>query len=173
MKGIIFPHVVWVESFPDMGYIYANDFGFTTDPNAFGRYTEDENNIYIEPLIYTPIETPETLASTYDALEVEKNVPIACDSSDKYTGENKGTVEMVNGLQELGYIEAFKISKTNSVMYWLGSMKNKRIHIVKNHLYPQIKKEQENYRMKEINGIAINQPIDKFNHFWIWHVMGI
>ena len=37
---------------------------------------------------------------------------------------------------------------------------------MKNHLYKEIKKEKENYRMKEIGGMAINQPIDSFNHFW-------
>lgn len=166
MEGLIFPHVIWIDKFPDMGYIYANDFGFTTDPNALVRYSEDDNDIYIEPLIYTPIETPSILANSFNALGVEKTIPIACDSSDKYTGENKGTVEMVQGLNDLGFEEAYKISKTKSVMFWLLSMKNKRIHIVKNHLYPEIKKEQENYSMKKINGIAINQPIDKFNHFW-------
>jgi len=91
---------------------------------------------------------------------------IPCDSSDKYTGENKGTVEMVKGLKQQGFINAYKISKTKSVIYWLNSMKTKKIHIVKNHLYKEALKEQQNYRMKEIGGIAINQTIDKFNHMW-------
>lgn len=166
MKGVIFDRVTWIDGFPDMAYTYANDFGFTADPNAFGRYAEDEKNIYVELLIYEPIETPETLANTFETLGVEKYLPIACDSSDKYTGENKGTVEMVRGLQDLGYDEAFKISKTKSVMYWILSMKKKKIHVVKNHLWKYAKKEQENYKFKEINGILINQPIDKYNHFW-------
>jgi len=51
-------------------------------------------------------------------------------------------------------------------MFWLLSMKKKKIHIVKNEFYLQVKKEQENYHLKEINGIAINQPVDKWNHFW-------
>ena len=51
-------------------------------------------------------------------------------------------------------------------MYWILSMKTKKIHIVKNSLYMDIKKEKENYKFKEINGILINQPIDKYNHFW-------
>ena len=33
-------------------------------------------------------------------------------------------------------------------------------------MYRISKKEAQNYRMKEINGIPINQPIDKFNHIW-------
>lgn len=166
MKGVIFPVVTWIDNFPDIAYIYANDFGFTADPNVLVRYGETETDIYIEPLTYEPIETPELLAGVLERFGVERELPLACDSSDKYTGENKGTVEMVRGLWELGYNEAFKISKTKSVMYWILSMKNKRINIVKNHLYKYAKKEQENYRFKEINGIMINQPEDSFNHMF-------
>jgi hypothetical protein len=167
MKGVIFPYVEWIDKFPeDKGVIYPNDFGFTTDPNALGKYAEDDYNIWIEPLTYEPIETPTELALVMDKLEIPKDAVIPCDSADKYTGENKGTVEMVKGLKKEGFINAYKISKTKSVIYWLNSMKNKKIHIVKNHLYQKALKEQQNYRMKEINGIAINLPIDKFNHIW-------
>jgi hypothetical protein len=168
MKGVIFPYVEWIDKFPeDKAAIYPNDFGFTTDPNALGRYAEDEFNIWIEPLCYEPIETPDALASLMEELGIDpaKDI-IPCDSADKYTGENKGTVEMVRGLKKRGFINAYKISKTKSVMFWLNSMKTKKIHIVKNHLYREALKEQQNYRMKEIGGIAINQPIDKFNHIW-------
>lgn len=165
MKGVIFPHVVWIDEFPDMGYSYGNDFGFTSDPNVTVRYAEDAKNIYIEPLCYQPIETPEELNNFWNSIGLENTLPITCDSSDKYTGENKGTVEMVSSLYDAGW-SVSKVRKTKSVMYWLLSMKNKRIHIVKNHLYSQAKKEQENYRFKEINGIQINQPIDMYNHLW-------
>jgi len=172
MKGVIFQHVEWIEEFPDMAYIFTNDFGFTTDPNALNKYAEDEHNIWIEPLLYTPIETTNELIDIFKSIGVKPNKNdfdlgdlIICDSSDKYTGENKGTVEMVNGLKKANW-NAKKVSKTKSVMFWLLSMKEKKIHIVKNHLYAQIKKEKENYRMKEIQGIAINQPIDDWNHFW-------
>jgi phage terminase large subunit len=167
MKGVIFPYVEWIEEFPkDKAEIYPNDFGFTTDPNVFGRYAEDQYNIWFEPLCYQPIETPTELAEFLKALNIDEQAVIPCDSADKYTGENKGTVEMVKGLRKEGFVNAFKISKTKSVMYWLNSMKGKKIHIVKNHLYQQALKEQQNYRMREINGIAINQPIDNFNHIW-------
>lgn len=167
MKGVIFNQLTWIDEFPEhTDFIYANDFGFTADPNAFGRYAEDENNIWVELLVYEPIETPETLCGVYETLGVDYGSIIACDSSDKYTGENKGTVEMVRGLQDMGYSNAFKISKTKSVMYWILSMKQKKIHVVKNHLWKYVKKERENYKFKEINGILINQPIDAYNHFW-------
>lgn len=167
MKGTIIKHITWIDEFPEHhAYIYGNDFGFTNDPNATVKYAEDENNIWFELLIYQPIETAETLSNTFEAVGMERHLPLPCDSSDKYTGENKGTVEMVQELILLGWPEAFKISKTNSVMYWLLSMKKKKIHCVKNHLWKHVKKERENYKFKEINGILINQPIDKFNHVW-------
>jgi len=168
MKGLIFPFVTWIDKFPeDKAPIYPNDFGFTTDPNTLVKYAEDEFNIWIEPLSYEPIETPEALSMLLDSLGIDKSKDIIpCDSADKYTGENKGTVEMVKGLKKLKWTNAYKIKKTKSVMFWLVSMKKKKVHIVKNHLYKHALKEQQNYKMREIAGIAINQPLDKFNHIW-------
>jgi len=165
MKGLIFDRVEYIDEFPDLAFSFGLDFGFTVDPTALVRYAEEGNNIYLELLCYQPIGTPEDINSFFEAIDIKQNVPITADSSDKYTGENKGTVEMVSSLDELGWLIS-KVSKTKSIMFWIGSMKDKKIHIVKNHLYREAKKEQENYRFKEINGQAINQPIDKFNHFW-------
>jgi len=116
MKGVIFENVKYIDEFPiDLGYIYANDFGFTSDPNATVKYCETETDIFVELLVYEPIETAETIYNTWDKIGIEKDIPIPCDSSDKYTGENKGTVEMVKELDELGY-SVFKISKKKSVL---------------------------------------------------------
>ena len=81
MKGVIYPQLEWIDSFPKMDYIYANDFGFTNDPNALVKYTEDANNIYFELLAYQPIDNAPELAETLKALEVEPEKQIVCDSS--------------------------------------------------------------------------------------------
>lgn len=166
MKGIIFIKVAYIDSFPDMAYTYGLDFGFTTDPTALVRHAEDDANIWLELLCYQPIDNPEELSEFMDTIGIERHLPITADSSDKYTSNNKGTVEMVISLQNIGW-EIAKVSKTKSIMYWLGTMKKKKIHIVRNHLYKFAKKEQENYRFKEINGIVINQPIDDHNHCFV------
>lgn len=166
MKGAVIKQLEWIEEFPDMEFIYANDFGFTVDPNALVKYAEDEYNIWTELLIYHPIDSDKELVATLEALSIPKHAIIACDSTDKYTGENKGTVEMVKGLVKGGYRNAFKIFKNKGVMFWLGSFKQKKLHVVKNHLWRKIKLEKQNYVFKEINGIQINQPIDKHNHFF-------
>lgn len=166
MLGVIFENITYIPEWPqDMGYIYGNDFGYTNDPNALVKYAENDTDIFVELLAYQCIDNPETLSEAFKILGVERGVPIACDSSDRYTSHNKGTVEMVKALDELGW-DVFKISKTKSVMHHIGTMKKKRINIVQNHLVDFARKEAENYKFREINGIAINQPIDKWNHFW-------
>jgi phage terminase large subunit len=165
MQGVIFPNVEYIDKFPDLAYVYGNDFGFTSDPNTTVKYAQEGNNIYLELLSYQPIETATDLSSYWEAIGIEQYLPITCDSSDKYTGENKGTVEMVKELRQLGW-QVKKVKKTKSVMYWLTKMREYKIHIVKNENYRHAKKEAENYRFKEIQGIQINQPIDDFNHFW-------
>jgi len=164
-EGLIFQNITWVDKFPDIGFSYGMDFGFTTDPTALVKHGEDEFNIWIELLLYEPTENADLIHNFAITNNIDIKIPTTADSSDKYTGENRGTVEMVKELYLKGW-NISKVNKTKSVMYWLTSMKKKKIHIVKNHLYLQAKKEQENYKMKLINNIAINQPIDKFNHMW-------
>ena len=164
MKGLIFKYVNYIDSFPDMAYDYGMDFGFTVDPLTIVKCAENKTDMYIELLCYEPIETPEAVHEYAIAKEINIKLSTTADSSDKHSND-KGTVEMVNSLRKLGW-NIHKVSKTQNVMYWLGSMKNKKINIVNNDLAYYAKIEAENYKLREINGIAINQPIDKFNHFW-------
>ena len=165
-EGLIFQYVNYIDKWPDdVAKINSMDFGFTTDPHAMGWVGETKTDIFIELLCYQPIERPEDIDSFAEKIGMNKRLPTVGDSADKYTGENKGTVEMVKALRLLGW-SINKIHKTKSVMYWLLDMKGKTINIINNHLVHFARKEQENYRMKVINGIAINQPEDKFNHFW-------
>ena len=74
---------------------------------------------------------------------------------------------MVRSLKKKDY--AIKqVSKNKGVVYWIASMKKKKVHLVirNEKLGKFVKIEQQNYRFKEVNGIAINQPIDKYNHMW-------
>lgn len=165
MQGRIFKNVDYIDEFPNLAYTYGMDFGFTSDPNAIVKCAEDGDDLYYQLESYVPMETPEIIHEYALARKIDIHVPITADSADKYTGENKGTVEMVEGLKKLGW-RIDKVSKTKSVMYWLLQMKQKRIHIVKNDFYGDAKNEAEKYHFQEVNGILINQPYDKFNHFW-------
>lgn len=165
MKGLIFKSVKYIDEFPDLAFSYGLDFGFTVDPCTLVKSAEDANNIYIELLSYHPMETPGDINDFMEAIGIDKELPITADSADKFTHETNGTVEMVSGLRKLGW-KISKVNKTKSVMFHLLSMKKKRIHIIKNSLLNFAKTEQENYKMREIGGVEINQPLDKFNHMW-------
>ena len=165
-EGLLFKYVNYIDKWPeDVAPVHGLDFGFTVDPSALVKVGETSTDIYLELSMYHPTETPEDIDDYAEAKGIDIKIPCEADSSDKYTGENKGTVEMVKSLREKGW-NIRKVSKTKGIMYWLGMMKKKRINIIKNDLYYHAKKEQENYRLKTINGISINQPVDKFNHFW-------
>lgn len=166
-EGIIFQHVTWIDRFPDgMGFIYGMDFGYTVDPCVIVKYAEDDYNIWAEWLSYEPMETPEAINEHALATGLNVKTKTFADSSDKHISENKGAIEFVKGLKALGWSNIEKVKKTKSIMYWITSMKKKKIHIVQNQYYKEAKREQENYRLKTINGFQINQPIDKFNHGW-------
>jgi phage terminase large subunit len=163
-EGLIHKGVVWIDEFPNIAHTYCTDFGYVNDPCSVNKYAEDEDNIYIEPLIYQPISTPDEMDAAMVAVGVDSELPNAADSSDVYMSEI-GKIEMVRSLRNMGW-EIFKISKTKGNYHWINSMNDKKIHIVKNHLYEEVKPETENYIWKTVNGIPINQPIDAWNHFW-------
>lgn len=166
MKGLIFKNVTYIDKFPkELAPTYGLDFGFTSDPTALVRYAQQDNNIYLELLSYEPIETESEIVSYFEAINIDKLTPITADSSDKYISEKKGTQEMVLALRSKGY-SCVKVRKTQSVMFWLLKMKTYKIHIIRNNFYKFALKEAQNYRLKEVNGIEINQPEDNFNHFW-------
>lgn len=163
MKGVIFPYVTYINQFPDIAYTYGLDFGFSSDPTALVKYARDGKNIYLELLTYKPIDTASELNAVLEALGVSKYVPICADSADRYVSEKKGVTRMVSELFDYGW-EIFKVSKNKSIVYWIQNMKQYKIHVVENHLSKEFRKEFENYKWKEVNGIQINQPIDAYNH---------
>lgn len=163
LKGRIFKNIEWIERFPDdLAYVYGLDFGFTNDPTVPVKVCDTGRELYLELLGYEPIDTPAELSAFLEAIGVQRHVPITADSADKYTGENKGTVEMVRDLRGLGW-NISKVSKTKGVVYWINKMQERKIYIVRNRFAQQ---ESENYRWREVNGIMINQPVDENNHFW-------
>jgi hypothetical protein len=162
-KGVIFENVNYINEWPvDIFPVYGMDFGFTTDPSALVKVGENKTDIFFELLLYEPTETADIINSYAETIGINKLIPCTADSADKYKSE-QGTVEMVRDLKRLGW-RISKVSKTKTVIYWLGKMKQKRINVVENELSHYFKKEFQNYKLKEVNGISINQPIDGWDH---------
>ena len=171
MKGVIYSDYTRINKFPNIAFTYGLDFGFTVDPSALVKYARSGRNVYIQPLFYKSTETSAEMDAGLRACNVKMITPITADSADKYVSEKKGVVQMVRELFAKGW-EIAKVSKTKGIMYWITDLKSYKIHIVcdleTDHgraMWKAIKKELENYKMKEIQGILINQPIDGWDHF--------
>jgi phage terminase large subunit len=162
-KGIIFPYVNWINEFPDgLNYWYGEDFGFTTDPSALVKIARDGMNLYLHEQIYTPTETSSILNEVMIAKGIEKHIPIIADSSDKFVSSKYGAQEMVKDLKKLGW-NISKASKRGTRVEWIRKLKEFRLNIVATKNF---KKEQQQWRWRTVNGMKINDPIDKYDHLW-------
>ena len=155
-KGAIFPHVNWIEKMPEGNYFYGLDFGFSNDPTALTKICLQGNDLFVELLIYEPIDSAIVLAEAIRNCGIT-NEMITADTSDRYND-----VEMCKDLRNLG-LNIKKTSKAKGLLHRIGLLKKHKINIVYNL---NAKREQENYKWREVNGINVNEPIDKFNHFW-------
>ena len=164
MKGLILPYVKYIDKWPEhLPYTYGLDFGWTNDPTVLVRYAKEGKNIYLELLLYAPFDNSEDLDTILHTIGISQDDPITADSADRHVVSGRNAVYMVRELFDFDW-EIAKVSKTKRIVYWLGNMKKNKIHVVINDYSDLFKVEQQNYKWKEINGIGINQPVDKFDH---------
>ena len=157
MKGLIFQNVEWIDSFPEINYQYGLDYGFSNDPTALTKIGIKGNDLFIVLLCYEPIDNSWAVSEMLTNAGVKRHIPITADSSDRYND-----TEMCKELRNLGW-QVNKVDKGKGILWRIGLMKKYKIHIVRN---VNAKREQENYKWREINGISINEPLDKYNHMW-------
>lgn len=152
-EGLIFQHVTWVNKFPDNieKVYYGIDFGYTIDPTAIIRLGVDGKNIYLEKLFYKPTESSNQLIPI---LKQYPDVSFWADSADP---------GMISELRHAG-LKVFGVTKFHgSINYGISVLKKFKIHIVDS---PEFRKEQSNYRYREIRGMKLDEPIDQHNHLW-------
>jgi intein/homing endonuclease len=128
------------------------------DPTSLVKLGLQGNNLYCECLLYEPIDNAPALSEVLFSMEskgLQQGIRITADCSDKYND-----TEMVKELKNLGH-NICKVNKGKGISWRIGMLKKHKIHLVRN---VNFKREQENYKWREINGICVNEPIDKFNH---------
>jgi phage terminase large subunit len=156
--GIIFKLVNWIDSFPEsIRTQWGLDFGYTNDPTCLTKVGISPGNVFAEIKCYEPIDNAYAISEMLKNAGVKRHEVITADSSDRYDD-----FEMVKDLRDLGW-NIVKVNKGKGVKWRIGLLKKNKINIVHNI---NAKREQENYKWREINGILINEPVDKFNHFW-------
>jgi len=160
-SGLVFKNVDWIYSLPKSQYYnYGLDFGFTNDPTCLIKACIIDNDLYVQKLIYQPIESSNLLGEHFNKIGITRNDIIIADSADIGGTSTEG---FVKDLRYMGF-QIIKAHKgKGSIEEGIAKIKNYRLHIVKD---ADVVKEQENYIYKTINDIPTNQPIDAFNHFW-------
>lgn len=154
-QGLIFPLVTYIDTFPDnierIGY--GLDFGYTNDPTALVKVGISGRNIYLQKLLYYPFDNAGNLAP-YIMQAIPPGAHFWADSADP---------AMIADLRRLGLNCAAVRKFPGSIVYGIDLLKRYKIHIVRDQ---DFQREQENYRWREVNGITVNDPIDKYNHLW-------
>jgi phage terminase large subunit len=154
-EGLIFPNVKIIEALPleyESEY-FGIDFGFTNDPTAIVQIRKQHNNLYAKLLCYTPIDNALLLSQV---LEKIGNNTYWADSSDGEQG-------MIGSMRRFGFNVYAAKKYAGSIKTGIDIMKRYNLHVCKD---VNAEKEVNNYKWRTINNIALNEPIDKYNHFW-------
>lgn len=162
-KGLIFPDVTIVESYPEQPKreIKGLDFGFTNDPSCLVRLCFNEGELWLDEMFYETglvnikVAGLPSIEEMLEVLGIQKHEEIIADSS-----EPKSITE----LQAVGW-NIIKCDRgPGSVNAGIDAIKRYRINITQRSINGI--KEHRQYCYKKIGDKVTNVPVDAFNHFW-------
>lgn len=152
-EGLVFPLVTYIERMPEgiERFIYGLDFGYTNDPTALVRIGVSGNNLYMEKLLYYPFDNAGSLAPFLLRLLPDQQ-HIWADSADP---------AMIADLRRMG-LRVLAVNKfAGSIQFGIDVLKRYKLHIIQDQ---DFRREQENYKWREVNGIRLNEPVHQYNH---------
>ena len=157
-EGLIFQHVTWIDTWPTEGLereYYGSDIGQTNSPSTIVKIGCDKKkmHLYIQMLAHAPTPSPNDYIPMIRAC-TPKDAIIWADSSEPgFIADARKSGLKVYGVHKF----------TGSIRYGIALMKKFKIHIVD---CPEFRKEQSNYKYRQVNGIRLDEPIDGYNHLW-------
>ena len=177
-EGLVFPNVTWHDEMTTEcdKYFFGLDFGNTTGIYAlsYGAYNHD--GIWFDDPIYGSFATKQDIDN--DSNSGLKNFWTAMKAWLDSKGWKDYEIIIVSDSaqpQKINDLNRFAINDGYNCKFvpckkFPGCIKW-RIDIIKRHKLNLVKRdhtkiEQENYTYKTINGIALDEPIDDFNHAW-------
>ena len=130
------------------------DFGFTNDPTALVRVTEEDGNLYIEELLYHTNLTNRDISDKFQELGLTRYDEIWADSAEP---------KSIEELHRMGWNVKPTAKGNDSIMAGIDILKRYKIFVTKNS--KNLIKEFQNYKWQEDkNGNLLNRPVDNFNH---------
>ena len=133
---------------------YGLDFGFTNDPTALVKVSQNGNELYVEQLLYHTNLTNQDISAKLDELGVSKYDVIYADSAEP---------KSIEELHRMGWNVKPTAKGSDSVMAGIDMLKRHKIYVKNNaqHLITEF----QNYKWQEDkNGNLMNKPVDNYNH---------
>jgi len=153
LEGLIFPEYTLIDDMPDGEGIYGLDYGFT-EPSALNHIIINENNLYIDEILYETNLTNNQLIERMRTFNMGRRKIIAdCAEPNR-----------IEEMHKAGFnIHPCKKGQ-DSVRYSIDSVKNYKIHITKRSINT-IKEFQGYVWQRDKNDKALDGvPVDFNNH---------
>lgn len=174
-EGLVFRFVDWVDKITDdcESYFWGLDFGNTTGTYALSKGAFNQDGLWLDCPIYGSFATKEDcevdgnygLKKFYEVFkELMKD-----NKTEQIIISDSAQPAKINDLNAWSERDGLNcifipVKKFPGCVTWrLDIINRHKLHLVKRD---HIKKEQENYSYRTIQGIQTNEPIDDFNHFW-------
>lgn len=131
---------------------YGLDFGFSNDPTALVRTYLDNDNMYVDELIYRTGMTNQDIAKEMQNLGLDKSNEVFADSAEP------------KSIEEI-YRMGWNVKPTIKGAINLGIDIIRRYRLFATERSYNLIKELRNYKyIEDKNGQMTNKPVDNFNH---------
>jgi len=130
------------------------DFGFTNDPTTLVEIWKDNDDLYLNELIYERGLTNQDIANRLGDYEVDKYIEIIADSAEP---------KSIEEIRRMGFNIKPAQKGPDSVLNGIDILKRHKLHVTKQSV--NIIKEINNYKwVTDKDGNKLNKPVDMFNH---------
>ena len=156
LEGAIFENWGTVDSMPEekRGLMYGLDFGFTNDPTALTEVCFNNDEIWVNELIYQKGLTNNEIVGLAKEKQIDRQLEIIADCA-----EPKSIQEIYN----YGFNVKPCVKGKDSIINGIQLMQQRKINITKSST--NIIKEFRNYQWsKDKEEKRLNKPIDMWNH---------
>ena len=156
VEGLVFPIFKQIDDLPKGDYFYGLDFGFSNDPSSLVKCIIQEDNLYLQELVYETGLTNDMIAHRMDELGVKRNRDeIFADSAEP------------KSIEEI-YRYGFNIKGTpkgaDSVEFGQQKIRQFNLHITKDSINGI--KELRNFRyIQDKDGKLTDKTTHVFSHF--------
>ena len=169
-EGLIFRDVTYIDRLPTNAehYWYGLDYANTVGVYAFAEVCRHDGGLaYDSPIYVDKLDSLESFYQIFKAYYMTKRAErpdrwmVICDSARPQNKDDLNGMAWADGLN----VQFENCRKFTGCVEWrIDLMKRHKMYLVRRE---HIKREQENYRYKMVNGINTNEPEKNgFDHFF-------